>query len=107
MSGKEIFIICALALPSPHFTHAPMVAEQRNKDEIDKLHDFIHKIAPGAEITITPPDQEMPEWERLPFTWRGLWIWIQRRPVSDLPKKELPYENADRCIVNRYTRRSL
>lgn len=83
------------------------MVEQLNKDEIDKLREFIHKISPGAEITITPPDQEMSEWERLPFTWRGLWIWIKRRPIDDLPKKEMKHENTDRRIVNRYTRRSL
>ena len=37
-------------------------------------------------MVITPSDQKMPLWERLPITWRGMAIWIKRKPVEDKKK---------------------
>lgn len=83
----EAFLVCALSLPSPSFTRPAIVSYQAAKSEEERLKDFIHKNDPDAEVFITPKGQEgkLKEhgFERLPFTWRGNEIWIQRKPRSD------------------------
>lgn len=78
---RESFLICALSLPLANAPR-PMLAESNPlAEEIKQLRDFIQKHVPDSEITITPPRQEMPGWERFPLTWRDMWIWIRRPEV--------------------------
>lgn len=76
----EAFLVCTLSLPSPWFTHPPIMA----KSEEEKLVDFIRKNAPDAEVFFHPnPDEERlkrDHWERVPFTHNGNKIWIKRKP---------------------------
>lgn len=91
----EAILICALSLPGASFTrpalvtyHQPAVTTyQMAKSEQERLEKFIRKNNPGADVFITPKGQtdKLHEygWERVPFTWRGNEIWIQRKPKSD------------------------
>lgn len=84
-------MVCALSLPSTHHSWPGIVPYQMIKSEVDRLKEFIHKTDPEAEIFITPQGQEgrLKEygWERVPWTWRGNQIWIQRKPATDHGKK--------------------
>lgn len=90
MTGPELFLICALSLPSTHHTRPEITPWQMVKSEIERLKDFIHKNNPDAEIFIHPNPQEdvlrKNGWERVPFEWRGNKIWIKRKPKADGPK---------------------
>lgn len=86
----EAFLICALMLPSGSFTHPAIVSYQTAKSEEERLRDWIHKNNPGAEVFIHPNPQtdKLKEagYEKVPFSWRGNQIWIQRKPKSDQKK---------------------
>lgn len=95
--GKEsihpmiaIFLICAMSLPAASFTRPAIVSYHAAKSEQERLEDFLRKDNPKADVFITPKGQskKLKEygWERVPFTWRGNEIWIQRKPVSDQRK---------------------
>lgn len=81
---NELFLICALTLPSPHFTWPRLVSWQATEsDEEERLIAWIRKNNPGAEVFIHPDPQEEllkdNHWEKLPFTHRGNKIWIKRK----------------------------
>lgn len=84
------FLICALALPSSHFTRPTIVTWHLAQSDEEKLVDWLRKNNPDAEVFIHPNPQEdkMKEigWERVPFTWKGNQIWIKRKPTSDSKK---------------------
>lgn len=85
----ELFLAIALAMPSPWFTRPRLVPYFMASEE-DRIRDWIKKNNPGAEVFIHPEPQEekLKEdgWEKVPFTWRGNKIWIQRKPRSDQKK---------------------
>lgn len=87
-----MFLICALSVPASHFTRPPIVPWQLANSEEDRLRDWIKKNNPNAEIYIHPNPQEgkLKElgWERIPFTWNGKQIWIQRKPKNDPKMRE-------------------
>ena len=89
----DLFLICALCLPSPLFSRPAIVGYQAMGNEEDEIRKFLQKNNPGAEVYFTPKGQEdkLKEhgWERVPFTWKGNEVWIQRKPKSD--KKPLKY----------------
>lgn len=75
-----------LALPLVNFPRSEMSANNQVADELRRLRDFVQQIVPGAQVVITPHDRELdPPWERLPFTWRDMFIWIKRPIVYDEP----------------------
>jgi hypothetical protein len=84
---KELFLACALALPSANFTQPAVVSYQAAKSEQERLTDWLRKNNPGAEVFIHPEPQagKLKDygWEKVPFTWRGNQIWIKRKPKSD------------------------
>lgn len=84
---NELLLICALAVPSPHFTHPPLNNATAVDYERAKIEKFIHRYAPEAEIFIheRPQEDKLIEhgWERVPFTHRGAQIWIRRKEQSD------------------------
>lgn len=87
---REIFLVCALALPSPNFTRPPVVSYEAVKTEQEILKDlenWIRKINPGCDVFIhqTPQVEKLREygWERFPANWKDFQIWIRRKPVSD------------------------
>lgn len=79
----EAFLICALSLPAKHHTRPAIVAWQMSSEE-SQLRDWLHKNNPDAEIFIHPkPKRDILKehgYEKVPFTWRGNEIWIQRKP---------------------------
>lgn len=54
-------------------------------NEIGALKDFIHRYEPDAEIHISHEEQKPkdPAFQRLPFLYRGMSIWIKRFPNYD------------------------
>ncbi len=80
---REVFLICALALPPVQF-HEPETIHEWI-EQYQELKKFIHRIHPEAELLITtidsPPRDR--QYEKLPFTWNGHWVWIKRRPIFD------------------------
>jgi len=88
----ELFLVGALSLPSTHhFWPAIGSHQMAGGGEVERLKEWIRKNNPDAEVFIHPNPQEekLKEngWERVPFTWRGNKIWIQRKPVSDQKKQ--------------------
>jgi hypothetical protein len=83
----EAFLICALALPAANYTQPPIVSWQAAKSEEDRLKDWLKKNHDVEDVFITPRGQsdKLKEygWERVPFKWKDLEIWIQRKPRSD------------------------
>lgn len=51
--------------------------------EINKIEDFVRSVVPGAQIIITSVGEKKIGWERLPFLWNNLAIWIRRPTVYD------------------------
>jgi len=88
----EAILICAMSMPSPFFTMPQAAGHYVMHSEEDDIKAFIRKHHPEAEIFITPKGQtdKLREygWERLPFMWRNMEIWIQRKPRSDSPIKK-------------------
>lgn len=83
----KLFLVCALCLPQAHFTRPAIVSYQTAKSEEEQLKDWLRKNNPDAEVFITPKGQadKLKEYgfEKVPFTWKGNEIWIQRKPKSD------------------------
>lgn len=90
MIAEAAFLVCALALPSTHFTRPAIVSWYAIRSEEDKLKAWIRKNNPGADVFITPKGEadKLREhgWEKAPFTWKDKEIWIQRKPKSDQRK---------------------
>jgi hypothetical protein len=84
---NDLFLIMAMSLPSPHFTHPPLQCATAIDYERAKLEKFIHSYAPEAEVFIheNPQVDKLIDagFERVPFTHRGAQIWIRRKEVSD------------------------
>jgi hypothetical protein len=86
-------LICALSLPAANFNHG-IVSYHAMKSEEDQLKDAIRKRNPDIEdIFITPRGQsdKLKEygWEKVPWTWKDLEIWVQRKPKSDQKMLEI------------------
>lgn len=83
----EVFLVCALALPAASHTRPPIISYHATKSEQERLENWIRKNNPDAEVFIHPEPQaerlKKHGWEKVPFTWRGNEIWIQRKPKSD------------------------
>jgi hypothetical protein len=87
---QALFLSCALAL---HPASTRWLGSERGSflmmpdlaKEIEALRAFIRRYEPGAEIHISPEEQKPKgqAWERVPFMWRGLGIWIRRFPNYD------------------------
>lgn len=76
----------AIPPPAVNFRQVELAQANQAAEELRQLREFIRRNVPGAEIVITPPGQDMrPPWERLPFTWRDMLIWIKRPIVYDGP----------------------
>lgn len=74
-----VFLIIAMAIGDGPFS--------RHDRERRRLEKFLRRNDPDAEIFFTEKGQEekLKEygWERVPFTWRGLEIWILRKHKPD------------------------
>lgn len=95
MIVQAIFLVAALAVRPAFVPVATPVAirvYQMMKSEEERLRQFIDRYAPNAEVFIHPRPQKdkLKEagFERVPWTWRGNEIWIQRKPKSDEPPKK-------------------
>lgn len=81
------FLMCALSLNSPNFTHQPILSWHVARSEEDALADELRKNGDIEDVFITPKgDRERLRnysWDRLPWTINGKEIWIQRKPKSD------------------------
>lgn len=83
----ELFLICALSLPSTNFTRPAIVSYHAAiRDEKDLMED-LKKHREIDDVFITPKGQadKLREhgWEQLPFSINDKEVWIQRRPKSD------------------------
>ena len=80
---NALFLTCALSV-APLSFHTPDTVQ-----ELKKIRAFIWHYAPNAEIKIqdrTPKPGEIHDnrgWERLPFRYRDMDIFIKRAPVYD------------------------
>jgi len=74
----------SLALPAIPF-RTEIEHNKRLTEELKELKVFIERHAPGAHIVVTIDSSDFREagFERLPFTWRGMNIWIKRTDVLD------------------------
>lgn len=60
-----------------------MATPQPASGGLDRIRDFVRSIVPGADMLITSIEENRPGWERLPFLWNNLAIWIRRPVVYD------------------------
>lgn len=83
----ELFLICALSLPSVNFTHPTLISYHLVDREEEQLKDWLRKHQEIDDVFITPKGQadKLKEhgWEQLPFSINDKEVWIQRRPKSD------------------------
>lgn len=88
----ELFLTCALSLPSTNFTRPPITPWQASKDQEDKLAEWLRKHAEIDDVFITPKGQrdKLKEsgWEQVPFTIDDKEIWIQRKQKNDKKKMQ-------------------
>lgn len=87
---EELFLICALALPSVHHTRPSIVSYHMVKSEQEQIKDlenWLKKKNPGIEVFIhkTPQSDKLKEygWERFPANIFDHQIWIRRKPAND------------------------
>lgn len=87
----EIFLTCALSLPTVHHSRPAIVSYQMAKSEEDRLIDWLRINNPDAEVFIHHEPQEdrlkNDHWERVPFSWNGKQIWIKRKPRTDYKQR--------------------
>ena len=90
---SELFLTCALSLPSANATRPAIVSWHAARNEEDQLIDWMKKHNEIDDAFITPEGQEnkLKEhgWERVPFTINGKQVWIQRKPKSDAHQKRV------------------
>lgn len=84
---NPLFLVVALALPSPHFPHAPLVPYGMVETERERLEAFLRKNYPDANIFIheSPQREKLKEqgFFRVPFNYKWMEIWIQPKPKTD------------------------
>lgn len=83
----ELFLICAMSLPSPNFIHPALVSYHAARSEEDLLRDNLRKHPEIEDVFITPEGTEnvlrKHGWSKAPFSINGKEVWIQRKPKSD------------------------
>lgn len=81
---NEFILICALAVPSTHFTRPRITPWVMMSDAESRFIDWFKKQNPDVEkvfVNETPHEKKLKEhgWERFPGRWGEKNIWIKRK----------------------------
>lgn len=79
----EAFMLCALSLASPHFTHPPLLMANNVHDEYAELLKYVEQVYPGSSVRIEREKDDAKHFSlwgyiRTPFRWRHFAVWIKR-----------------------------